>query len=106
MHAYIIDGFKKVSLFLNLKKVDGGGFSNNLTLLILRSLEEYGGLTVEWIANKVVCFGSNGISMYCCPHGCCYLAKVQNGTFLTTMHCMAHHTNVVRCKFFCFAFGF
>ncbi len=47
MHAYVIDGFKKVLLLLNLKKVVGGGFSNNLTLLILRSLEEYGGLTIE-----------------------------------------------------------
>jgi hypothetical protein len=47
VHAYIIDGFKKVSLLVNLKKMVGGGPSNNLTLLVLRYLEEYGGLTIE-----------------------------------------------------------
>jgi len=47
VHVYVIDGFNKVSLLLNLKKVVDGGPSNNLTLLILGSLEKYGGFSVE-----------------------------------------------------------
>ncbi len=46
---------------LNLERVVGGSFLNNFTLLILRSLEQYGGMILEQIANKVVCIGSNGV---------------------------------------------
>jgi hypothetical protein len=67
VHAYIIEGFKKV-LLLNLERVFGGGSSNNLTLLILRSLEEYEGLLIEQIASKVVCLGSYGVSMFTSVH--------------------------------------
>ncbi len=56
MHAYVVEGFKKVLLLLNLERVVGGGYSNNLTLPILKSLEEYEGLKIEQIANKVVFF--------------------------------------------------
>jgi hypothetical protein len=43
MHIYVIDGFKKMVLLLNLEKVLSEGFANNLTTLILRYLVEYGG---------------------------------------------------------------
>ncbi len=46
----------------------GGGSSNNLTLLILRSLEEYEGLRVEQIASNVVCLGSNGVLVFTSVH--------------------------------------
>ncbi len=42
MYVYV-EGFRMVLSLLNLERVVGGGFSNNFTLLILRSLEEYGG---------------------------------------------------------------
>jgi hypothetical protein len=44
------------------------GSSNNLTLLILKSLEEYGGLTIEQIASKVVCFGLDGVLVFINVH--------------------------------------
>jgi hypothetical protein len=43
MHIYVIDGFKKMVLLLNLEKVLGEGFANNLITLILKHLVEYGG---------------------------------------------------------------
>ncbi len=53
---------------LNLKRVVTKGSSNNLTLLILKSLEEYGGLTIEQIASKVVCFGLDGVLVFINVH--------------------------------------
>jgi hypothetical protein len=53
MHTYVIDGFKKMILLLNLEKVLNEGFVNNLITLIVRSLVEYGGLTIEQTTNKL-----------------------------------------------------
>jgi hypothetical protein len=64
MHIYVIDGFKKMFLLLNLEKVFSEGFANNLTTLILRFLVEYGGLTIEQTTNKLVCFDLDGIAMF------------------------------------------
>lgn len=47
MHAYVVDGFKRMSLLLNLERVFGGGSTNNLIAIILRFLVEYEGLIVE-----------------------------------------------------------
>ncbi len=45
MHIYVINNFKRMPLFLNVEKVVGKGFMNNLITLILKSLMEYGGQT-------------------------------------------------------------
>ncbi len=68
MHIYIIDGFKKMFLLLNLEKVFNEGFENNLITLILRFLVEYGGLPTKKIANKVVCSYLDGIAVFINPH--------------------------------------
>jgi hypothetical protein len=69
VHAYVIGGFKRMLLLLNFEKVFGEiSFVNNLFTLILRSLVEYGGLTVEQITNKLVCFNSNGVVVFVGVH--------------------------------------
>jgi hypothetical protein len=40
--VYVVDGFKRMLLLLNLERVVGGGTVDNLTTLILKSLMEYG----------------------------------------------------------------
>ncbi len=52
-HAYIVDGFRRLPLLLNLERLFNESTINNLTALILRSLMEYGGLTTEHVANKL-----------------------------------------------------
>lgn len=96
MHVYIIEGFRNVLLLLNLVRVVGGGFSNNLTLLILKSLEECEGLIVEQIASKVVCFGSNDVLMFTSVHmGVATEPKSKTTPFFIVVHYMAHHINLV-----------
>jgi len=43
--------------------VDGGSF-DNLTFLIMQSLTNYGGYNEINIANKLVCFGTNGVTIF------------------------------------------
>ncbi len=53
MHAYIVDGFRRLPLMLNLERLFSENIVDNLTALILRSLMEYGGLTIKHVASKL-----------------------------------------------------
>jgi hypothetical protein len=64
--VYVVDGFQRISLLLNLKKVIGGSNVNNLTYLIMQSLMDYGGLIIDQIGSKLICFGSNGVVVFTC----------------------------------------
>jgi hypothetical protein len=68
VHAYVIGGFKRM-LLLNLERVLGGiSFVNNLITLILKSLVDYGGITIEQITNKLDYFGFDGVVMFIDVH--------------------------------------
>jgi hypothetical protein len=56
VHAYVVGGFKRVPLLLNLERVVGRGFVDNLVTSILKSLMKYGCLIVAQIGSKMVCF--------------------------------------------------
>jgi hypothetical protein len=78
-------------LLLNLEKVLSEASANNLTTLILRSSVEYGGLTIEQIANKLVCFDLNGVAMFIDLHANIVIfLKLNFARLLTLMHCMGH----------------
>jgi len=64
VHAYVVYGFKKVWLVLNLEWVVGIGFVDNLVTSILKSLMKYGCLIVEKIGSKMVCFWLDGVAIY------------------------------------------
>ncbi len=62
VHVYVIGGFKRMLLLLNLERVIGGiNFVDNLTTLILRSLVEYVGLIVEQIPTNLFFFVQMGL---------------------------------------------
>jgi len=42
VHTYVVDGFKRMSLLLNLEKVFNGCNVDNLTQLIMKFLTKYG----------------------------------------------------------------
>ncbi len=49
---------------MNLEKVVDRGTYNNLTTVIIHSLIDLGGLLVVDVANKVVCFGVDGVTIF------------------------------------------
>ncbi len=51
-------------IFLNLEKIVDGGTSNNLTNVSIRSLVVFGGMSETNLANKVVYFGPNGVTIF------------------------------------------
>jgi hypothetical protein len=64
VHAHIVDGFKRVPLLLNLERLLSGSTIDNNTTLILKSLVEYGGLTVEQVVSKLTCFAFDKVVMF------------------------------------------
>jgi len=64
IHAYLVDGFKCISILLNLEKLIGGGTIDNLTIVTSNFLLVYGGLIVEKISNKLICFGFDGVVVF------------------------------------------
>ncbi len=49
---------------MNFERVVDKSTSNNLTGVIVRSLTNLGGLFMVDVANKVVCFGANNVTIF------------------------------------------
>jgi hypothetical protein len=64
VHLYVIDGWKWVPILFNLHRVLDGAIFANLTKLIMWSLVEFGRMTKTNVANKLVCFETNGMTIF------------------------------------------
>ncbi len=64
VHAHIVDGFKRVPLLLNLARLLRRSTIDNLIALILKSLMEYRGLTIEHVVSKLTCFASDKVAVF------------------------------------------
>ncbi len=54
----------KVPILFNLEKIVDGGTFDNLTNVNIRSLVVFGGMLKSNLANKVVCFRVDGVSIF------------------------------------------
>lgn len=96
VHTYVVDGFKRMSLLLNLEKVISGCNVDNLTQLIMKSLMEYGYLTTNQISNKYICFESNGVMVFMgLQINVTTQLKLKVTPFVIIAHCMAHEINLI-----------
>jgi hypothetical protein len=95
IHAYLLEGFKKLPILLNLKMLVGGGIINNLSNVVLNCLPIYGDLTMQKVNNKFNFFGSNGVVVF---------IDVRSGVttqiykrvlpIMLAIHCVMHWTNI------------
>jgi hypothetical protein len=60
----VLEEWKRVSILLNLQGVVDEVAFNNSTSLIVKILMEFGGLNEKDLANKLVCFGANGVIVF------------------------------------------
>jgi hypothetical protein len=86
VHVYIIKNWCRVQILLNLERIVNGGTYDNLTSIIIHSLDVFGD-----IANKVVYFGVDGVTIF---QGLRTSATIQlvskHCPFVVGIHCMAH----------------
>jgi hypothetical protein len=74
--------------------LDGATFAN-LTKLIMQSLVEFGSMTKTNVANKLVCFGTDGVIIFQGLKNGVTTKMMQNHVpFMSGVHYMAHCTNL------------
>jgi hypothetical protein len=62
---------------------------------IVTSLSWHGGLVDSAVAERLVCFGTDGVSVFQgYRSGVTQQLKEHDAPFILGMHCMAHHTNL------------
>jgi hypothetical protein len=64
VHAYVVENWGRQPILLNLEIVVDRSTSNNLIVIIVCFLTNLGGLLVVNVANTVVCFGANGVTIF------------------------------------------
>jgi hypothetical protein len=64
IHVYVTKEWERVLILLNLQHVVDGRTFNNLTPLIVKKLMEFGSLSETNLANKLVCFGVDGVIVF------------------------------------------
>jgi hypothetical protein len=65
VHAYIVDGFKRVPLLLNLQRLFGGGTKLKPCYIDTKIIDGVWGLdNIIGYSSKLTCFGSNGVVVF------------------------------------------
>jgi hypothetical protein len=91
VHAYVLDGWRRTPLFLDLAKVTCAPNAANLTELIVSILQERGGLDSEQLARKCVGGASDGAAVLQGAHsGVMTRLADEFAPFIESMHCSAH----------------
>lgn len=63
---------------------------------IITSLNWHGGLVDSIVAERLVCFGTDGVYVFQgCRSNVTQQLKEQDAIFMPGFHCMAHHTNLL-----------
>jgi hypothetical protein len=96
VHVYIVKSWCRVPILLNLERIVNGGTSNNLTSVIIRSLAIFDGTSEIDIANKVVCFGADGVTIFQSLKTSVIVQWVsKHCPFVVGIHCMGHWCNLI-----------
>jgi hypothetical protein len=84
-----------VPFFLNLEKIVDGGTSDKLTNVNIRSIVVFGGMSKNDLANNVVYFGANGVTILQSLKTNVNVQLInKHYLFLVGIHYMAHNCNI------------
>ncbi len=61
---YVVHNWHRVSILFNLERIVDGGMFNNFIVMIIHFVVIFGGMLEINIANKVVCFGVEGVIIF------------------------------------------
>jgi hypothetical protein len=95
MHIYIAIGFSRVPILLSLSRLTKGKTASVVKECILTSLSWHGGLEDNVVAERLVFFGTDEVSVFQgCRSSVTQQLKDQDASFMLGIHCMAHCTNL------------
>ena len=94
IHIYVCVGFKRVPILLSLSKLQEGT-SNAVRDTIQGMLSHHTGLSQSAVAERLVCFGADGVTLFQGSRNGVTVQMVKHmAPFLFGVHCMAHRTNL------------
>jgi hypothetical protein len=64
VHCYVVQNWVRIPIFIYLDKVLESLSSDNLTKVIMEALTIGGGLPKYQIAQKLICFGVDGVNVF------------------------------------------
>jgi hypothetical protein len=64
VHAYVMHAWKRIPILLTLQHIVEGGNVDNLTTIIVQAFMQQGGLIQKETTKRLICFGSNGVSIF------------------------------------------
>jgi hypothetical protein len=64
IHAYVVQNWLRIPIFLSLGHVVVGSGVDNLTQVHMQALMHQGGLTKYLICTKLMAFGTDGVSIF------------------------------------------
>ena len=95
IHIYICIGYKRVSILLALMRLVDGNRIVVVKEAIYSMLLWHIGLSQAQIAERLICFAADGVSMFQgCRNGITLQLKEYVAPFLFGVHYMAHRTNL------------
>jgi hypothetical protein len=95
VHIYISVGFSRLPILLSLSRLTEGNGASAVKESILTSLSWHGGIVDSLVAERLVCFGADGVSVFQGYRtGVTQQLKDQDAPFCLGVHCMAHRTNL------------
>lgn len=89
--GYVVQHWVRVPLLILVEKVFDGAHADNLTIGLLRDLEQKGGLQVDDIVSKLLCFEANGVATFQGDNtGVIQQIASKFAPYCIGVHCMAH----------------
>ncbi len=81
---------------MNLEIVVEKGTLNNVIVSFVHSFINLGGLSMVDVANKVVCFGLDNVTIFQGSKTSVIVQSInKHNHFIVDIHCMAHQCNLV-----------
>jgi hypothetical protein len=96
VHIYVMLYWVRFPMLVNIQKLESdGGTSDNLLQVILTTLAMKGGLNEDLIAQKLLCFGADGVAaIQGARTGVSKKLLQDHAPFASAVHCWAHKLNL------------
>lgn len=96
VHGYVMEKWERKPILLSLQWIVDGCNADNLTNVILTAAMWHGGLTETEVAERLICFGTDGAAIFQgCQTGVTTQLHYQQAPYMIGMHCVAHRTSLV-----------
>jgi hypothetical protein len=96
IHAYVLVDWERVLLLLSFERLTEGSTTSHITKVIVNDVVRDGGLAVQDIRERLVCFGSDGASVLQGKrNGVTVQIQGMHAPYCQGMHCVAHRIDLV-----------